>query len=680
MKYRPEIDGLRAISVIAVLLFHIGASSFTGGFVGVDVFFVISGFLITSIIRKEIEANSFSIASFYDRRIRRIFPALLTMIGSTIVFGFFILLPGEYQKLGISAVYSVASISNFFFFNNTGYFDAAAQTMPLLHTWSLAVEEQFYFGLPLLLLALFGISLKRFSAPVIGIALITIGSFTWGIFGIQTDPKAAFFLPQYRVWELGIGALLAFVSTRSREAVPRWVLEALPMAGIALISYAVLTFSEKEPFPGFKALIPTIGAALILYQAGASNLVNKLLQLQPAPFIGKISYSLYLWHWPVIVYWQTYAGKSELSNAETFGITCLSLIIAWLSWRFIEQPFRKLQVRRVASIGLGLTVALFVGALGFTVNKLDGFPARISSDSLALTSKDKMWEYTCPQAVPNGPAQGYCAVGADWATADTHGVIWGDSHAEHFLPILDSAAKQAGVSIILIRSCAPMFGTEAVQAYFPLGPTFQEYCTGRRTETIKLLNSMPDIKLVILAAAWSSYPMRLYTPEEGHEKIAKWLVKPVFSPEANTHGQPLLKLSLNSLISEIGINDRRISIIGDVPNINFDPVACAYSKQQSLLREDCTNRVRLIPRSEFDYRQSETMSTLRSLKSSSPAVDVLIPGDYLCSNKGCTTYIDGVFIYRDSDHIRRNMDDETYKKLAHLIKLSEILSPASSIN
>ncbi|MFJ2288110.1 acyltransferase family protein [Pseudomonas iridis] len=676
MKYRPEIDGLRAISVTAVLLFHLGASLFPGGFVGVDIFFVISGFLITSIIKKEIEAGSFSIMSFYDRRIRRIFPALLAMIGCTIVFGYFALLPGEYQKLGISSAYSVASISNFFFFNNTGYFDAAAKTMPLLHTWSLAVEEQFYLGLPLLLLILFAVSRKRASIPIIGTALVMVSSFAWSIYVIQTDPKAAFFLPQYRVWELGIGALLAFLPSNAKEFLPRWALEAAPIVGLTMIFYGVFMFNEKEPFPGFKALIPATGAALVLFQSGAMTFANRLLRFQPLPKIGLISYSLYLWHWPIIVFWQTYTGNRELGTGEMLGIAGFSLAAAWMSWAFIEQPFRKLRGRHSATIAYGLIAALVVGVAGFSVNKLDGFPARISSEAIAITSKDKMWDYTCPQTLISGPAQGLCAVGADWSTAKSHGVIWGDSHAEHFLPLLDGVAKKAGVSIVLYRGCSPFLGSETVQGYFPLDPTLNNYCRDRREKAVTLINSIPDLNMVILASAWSGYPMRLFTPKEGSSLVAKALTKPVFNAETNTHGQPLLKEALSTLTEEIDKVGRRIILIGDFPNMTSDPIACALSNERSLVRRNCTDRVRYIPKSEFEYRQSQTMSTLRSLKSENPKVDVLIPGDYLCGDKGCTTSIDGVFFYRDTDHIRRNMSEEENQKLAHEIHLPEIITPS----
>jgi peptidoglycan/LPS O-acetylase OafA/YrhL len=297
LQYRADIDGLRAIAVGSVVLFHAGVPGFAGGFVGVDIFFVISGFLITKIIRDSLQEDRFSLADFYDRRIRRIFPALFAVYLVTYVLGLILLMPGDLKALAKSLLSSAAFGANFHFYGNVGYFDAPAITKPLLHTWSLSVEEQFYVLWPLAMIALARFVKLRYWLPILLCSLVlSLAYAEWEVW--RDNASAAFYMPHARAWELITGALLAIALPRL--AFGRRLCEAMVALGLVLIAASIALLSEDRDFPGLNAVFPCLGAALII-AAGARGptAVSRLLSNKPMVFLGLISYSLYLWHWPL---------------------------------------------------------------------------------------------------------------------------------------------------------------------------------------------------------------------------------------------------------------------------------------------------------------------------------------------------------------------------------------------
>lgn len=382
--YRPDIDGLRAVAVLPVLLFHFHIKLFSGGFVGVDIFFVISGYLITQIIHADLKRDRFSLITFYERRIRRIFPALLAVLAVTTLVAFIVLLPTEVEDFGKSLLAATVSFSNVYFWSRSGYFDAAASSQPLLHTWSLGVEEQFYLLFPLLLAWVYRKAPRYLPHVLVAVGLT---SFVAAVYVMRTDPSSAFYLPHLRAWELMLGALLA------TGAVPplkkAWQREVASGTGLALIAFSILTYTAATPFPGWKALAPCIGTGLIL-AAGrtGSSVVGRLLSLKPLVWIGLISYSLYLWHWPVIVFQNTNAlivnGLSlRSSKIILFG---LCLLLAWLSWRYVEAPFRRGAGKPSRSFVFkaalaGAVVAMASGAIAVA---LDGLPLRFKPEALEV--------------------------------------------------------------------------------------------------------------------------------------------------------------------------------------------------------------------------------------------------------------------------------------------------------
>ncbi|MFZ5931265.1 MAG: acyltransferase family protein [Pseudomonadota bacterium] len=380
--YRPDIDGLRAVAVIPVVLFHskislFGTSLFPGGFVGVDIFFVISGYLISNILLHDISRDQFSILTFYERRIRRIFPALFAVLLAATFAAFVILLPGalgEMDYFGTHLFGATFFYSNYQFMSETGYFAAAAEDNPLLHLWSLAVEEQFYIVFPVYLYFI-----SRFFRDRLGLATMAVllVSLVYSIYLVQNNPADAFYSTPARAWELMLGAILAIFPRKA--PLDQRVAQLLGAAGLGFIAYSILFYSAQTPFPGAAALAPCVGAALILY-TGQRNmtLAGRLLSTSAFRYPGLISYSLYLWHWPVLVFYRMYA-ITPVSQMETAMLLVAMTAAAWASWKFVEAPFRTRNVlaKQNPLFAAGAGVMLVSAACGAIIGFNDGFPGRL---------------------------------------------------------------------------------------------------------------------------------------------------------------------------------------------------------------------------------------------------------------------------------------------------------------
>ena len=349
MIYRREVDGLRAVAVIAVILFHAGFTVFRGGFIGVDVFFVISGYLITNIIAEDLEVGRFSIRDFYERRARRILPALYLMMVLCIITSWFLFLPRDMssfsESVGVTSVFS----SNILFWHDTGYFDTAAELKPLLHTWSLGVEEQFYIIFPIFLVMLWRLGRSR----IIGILLIlSASSLLLAQWGAHNKPAAAFFLLPTRAWELGIGSLTAFYLFSKPQIIDdnTFSTQLFGVSGLLLIVIGVFYINHTTPYPSFYTLIPTLGTALVLLFAGPQTLVGTLLGFRPVAAIGLISYGAYLWHQPLFAFFRYYSF-GEQSAYVSILLALTALVVAYVGWRYVEQPFRRRDKVSTKSVG-----------------------------------------------------------------------------------------------------------------------------------------------------------------------------------------------------------------------------------------------------------------------------------------------------------------------------------------
>ena len=454
--YRPEIDGLRAIAVLAVVLYHFGVPGPDGGLVGVDIFFVISGFLIGGILwREQAATGRIRLGRFYLRRIRRLFPAYFAMALASFVVAYVVLLPFEFREFGKALIASTTYLANIHFFRETGYFDIGIFNKVLLHNWSLAVEEQFYVFLPFLILAL------RFSQWGLKLALVLVFAVSLGasIWLTATHQPAAFYLFPFRAWELLAGVLLAIWSEGRKAPAQPW----LSWLGMALMLGGIIWVRPGADFPGWQVIVPVAGAVLSIAGGRAPSLVNRLLSTPIPVFFGRISYSLYLWHWPVLtlsLYWR----GGYASVAEAAGWLTLALVLSVLSWRFVEQPVR--QAGRVS--GRALVLGWLVGSvlllgLGAWAYKTNGAAGRFAPEirSHIDASADFLQDWSRCAVATSGPLAGLetCAIGPEGAPQV---LIWGDSHIRSMKAGLEQAAYEAATPAMLVwvAGCPPLFGVE----------------------------------------------------------------------------------------------------------------------------------------------------------------------------------------------------------------------------
>ncbi|MCW3845885.1 acyltransferase [Sphingomonas sp. LB-2] len=550
-RYRPEIDGLRALAVLPVVLFHSGIPGFSGGYVGVDIFFVISGFLITRIIYSELIAGSFSIVHFYERRARRILPALTVVLIAATGVAALLMSATDMIQYAKALTATVFFASNLWFRNQTGgYFEPDVETHPLLHTWSLAVEEQFYIVFPLLLMACVRFLPGRVKPIVL---LGTLASFAFAVWQVRASPNAAFYLAPARAWELGLGSVLALgLVPAVRHGTTR---EVLGWSAIALIVMPVLLYTSATPFPGLAALPPCLGAALII-QLGDSG-AGRMLGWRPLIFIGLISYSLYLWHWPVIVLLKGVLAVSALpASWGAIGIA-VSLVLATLSWRFVEQPFRsRARIgRRSIFLLSGCAMAGLVAlAAGLWISR--GLPARFTPAERALIEArfdGNPRRNECLDRLPGA----LCRIGASNATPSF--LFWGDSHADALQPGIGQAAASAGRAgyAAARRSCAPLIG---------VGQT-EPGCTEAGRGTINWLRAHPEIRTVVMIARWPLWRSgHYYAAEPGppHPLLA-------LTPGQRGLDRPaLFDDAIRQTVIALRMMNRHVVILGDTPEIGWD--------------------------------------------------------------------------------------------------------------
>jgi peptidoglycan/LPS O-acetylase OafA/YrhL len=485
--YRADIDGLRATAVLSVIGFHANQSLIPGGFVGVDIFFVISGFLISSLILNRLKDDTFSFLEFYGRRIRRLFPALTIVLLTTLILGWFTLFPAEYAALGKNTLAGAAFVANIQTYSEIGYFDAPAATKPLLHLWSLGVEEQFYFIFPALLLLA-----NRYRTVTPSFALLGILSFGLNIALVRSYPAFTFYLPLTRFWEFVAGGLLALCTSSDRPAGPSSVAalvksrrDIIAVAGTTLI-IAGISFTRAESFPGWLALLPVIGTVFLI-GAGPQAWINRTILANPGlGFIGLISYPLYLWHWPLLVIGRTVMGvyNNEHVRTTTIVAVLLTFVLSWLTYRFIEVPIRTRKSAITArAIIAGCSFSLVaVAFLGFAVLLGNGLPSRYPKELQVLIP---------PLNV------GYVAVDETKKSDGPLLVTYGDSHADQLLPGLSSLQTERTFRLLSINwgRCAPLIHRSV--------PAEKDSCRQLTIDNEKLEHLKPDI--VIVGALWPTY-------------------------------------------------------------------------------------------------------------------------------------------------------------------------------
>jgi len=633
VKYRPEIDGLRALAVAPVILFHAGFPMFQGGYVGVDVFFVISGYLITTIISYEIERNDFSIIRFYERRARRILPALFLVVLATIPFAWSWMVAADLKDFAKSVAAVVLFSSNFLFWKDTGYF-AGVHLMPLLHTWSLAVEEQFYLLFPLFLLLLHWLWPRMVLSALAAVVVISLGLAQWGV---HAAPETAFFLLPTRAWELGVGALVARTSSYWGK-VEGASAEAGSLLGLGLVVFAVLVFTKATPVPGVAGLVPVLGAAGIIAFTRPSTLVGRLLTLPPVVQLGLISYSAYLWHQPLFVFARLRHFSGALSPLDFAGLIALTLLLAYASWHLVEQPFRKGARFTRAHVFLGgAGVGIVLGIFGTIVWLAKGVPARFPPEVAAFErwlGDMSPYRYTCvayegPDKLdsPNclhGPSQGEPLE------------LWGDSHGPEIAWQLSEKLAPLGVGVreMTHHACTP------IKDYSRGSP----HCIVFRNQAFQRLTSGESNAPVVLVGRWS--PVFDPTPFDNREGG----VEPGFqtdhpTPEELERRGELLRSTISTLLER----GRRVVVVYPIPVVGWDV-------PRFLIGELIFGKARSHPLATshkvYVDRAGPAVSHLDRVPDH-PNLIRIRPSDLFCNtvlSGRCVAEIDGRPLYLDDDH------------------------------
>jgi peptidoglycan/LPS O-acetylase OafA/YrhL len=634
MKYRSEIDGLRAIAVLPVVLFHAGIKSFSGGFVGVDIFFVISGYLITSIIRDEIEHGQFSLVRFYERRARRILPALLAVIAFAGVAAYCLFIPDDFAEFGRSVAGTMAFATNILFWNETGYFDSTSELRPLLHTWSLAVEEQFYILLPILLITTSRLSRGRLSACVAALALTSFAVSAWSV---SAHPEAAFYLLHSRAWELLIGSFLALgvlppLGERARLSAR--------FGGLTLIGFSIFTYTAKTPFPGASALLPCIGAALLIHAGGGGNdPIIRLLRSRPMVFVGLISYSLYLWHWPLLVL-ARYYNVVELELSQTALVLAATGLVAYASWRYVETPFRKMQLKRavlLTAVPVGMVCVL---AIGLLINVSKGLPSRMSPEAQKMAEYKRSRNprtkecFRRPRAALRLDQCFYGPAGAPQV------VVWGDSHADAAVTAIGELASSHSVPMqsFIAGSCRPILGLTRRDI---------EACLAYNNQIMEYLTKGTSIETVIMIARWS-FPLKGSTddlgPAERERKVP--FIDENGMPIPDAELEALYRKKITETVAMLRRAGRKVVLVYPIPETG-------YNIPGTIARIVQSGRDPHVFTRPYDYyrKRHDTVFDIFSTFKTDPGVVHVYPHKRFCDEHKCIVYADGAPLYYDDDHL-----------------------------
>jgi len=650
VEYRREVDGLRTIAVLPVILFHAGISQFSGGFVGVDIFFVISGYLITSIILKEMEAGTFSLIRFYERRARRILPALFFVMLVCLPLAWLWMLPRQFVDFSQSLLAIVLFSSNVLFWKEDDYFGAASEEKPLLHTWSLAVEEQYYVLFPILILIVW--RFHRKSVPYF-LAAIAIASLTLAEWGWRNNPSANFYLTPFRAWELLIGSICAWISFGGKISINSWRDNYLSAIGLALIIYAIFAFDHSTPFPSLYALIPTLGTALIILYATPNTYASRLLSTKPFVGIGLISYSAYLWHQPLFAF----ARLESLNPPSTITMLILaaaSLMLAWLTWRFIEAPFRNRKSigRTTIFIGSAAGCALFL-AIGLSGHVSRGFVATVDPVVAALnnTNSDLLHKYTRPcwsklDADPSVSAG--CLIGNQ--KSNTSFALLGDSHAGALLKAIDTQATALGLAgkSLTYSSCIPLKDANLKQ------PNARDnLCRELRKSIFSSLreNSGTLPKTIIIHGRWPLLieEIRFNNKEGGVEEGDPWTWD---INDSNENYSEQIAKHLTRSIESFLYTGRTVILIYPVPEMGWNvPMRLAkiYKRNNSIKPADAS-----VSYETFQERNRRTFKVLDAISPGNGKIIRIYPDRIFCNTQiggRCAAHLNGEPLYYDDDHI-----------------------------
>ncbi len=651
--YRPDIDGLRALAVLSVVIFHAFPGRLPGGFIGVDVFFVISGYLISGIIFKEQNNRVFQIKQFYARRVRRIFPALALILLSCAAAGWFVLLAAEYTQIGKHISASAGFIQNLVLWSEKSYFDTSSDTKPLLHLWSLGIEEQFYLLWPVLLILLSG--RRQLVWPTI--ITIVIASFAWNLWDTHHNPTAAFYSPLSRFWELLAGAALAWHTHQSKQAevpslLPIAYGNSFAMLGALSIASGLILIQQNSHFPGTWALLPVIGAVLIIL-AGPRAWLNRMILSHPvAIWFGLISYPLYLWHWPLLSFARILENETP-SGSIRLLLVMLSVGLAWLTYQFLERPIRAHQSAHPnRSVFWLCSTTGLLAIFGGWVHLKQGLPERSvvqdSAQAAAFVSMDAPPVSDCNNLGAMPSVLPFCT---QYAVANSKKaiVIWGDSTALSWSPVFLTIAKENSYSVIRIAhfSCPPILNARKTAFTYPASKHYCHDGSLQRDVFAFIRKIHPD--LIVLMSAWSAYGSSEFITNQVNE-----------SATAITTERTLKTDLPETILALAQISDTLI--FKSWPTLPQPPSPRVIPFLNIGATEVVAKRI--------DFNQARLLSESIFEAINRPNVRFYDPSKKICNDETCRSTLSGVHLYADHYHISPQGALSFKSDIMRLLKIS----------
>jgi peptidoglycan/LPS O-acetylase OafA/YrhL len=633
MQYRREIDGLRAIAVVPVILFHAGFPWFSGGFIGVDVFFVVSGYLITSILLNDLEKNKFSIIHFYERRARRILPALFFIILCSLPFAFHWMSPQQFELFTQTLVAMTFFASNVLFWMKADYFAPEAEENPLLHTWSLAVEEQFYLFFPIFLLFLWR---TRRASVLYVVILLSAMSFLFSEWGSRHYPSANFYLVFSRIWELGAGALCAILLHKKQGTLGLGNKSGiLGLLGLFLILISVFIYDDKTPFPSVYTLLPVLGSVLIILFS-YDHLIYKILSTRILVGIGLISFSAYLWHQPLMAFAQIRSASEP--SAFLMGLLAIaSLCLAYFSWKFVEQPFRNrnglIYFSRKSIFSYSAVGSTLIFSIGLYGHSTDGMPNRLAPSGIAFSKIQEMTQTNTGLnkkcSVNGSNISGLLASGTCQTGKSPNILVWGDSFAMHLVPglVTDKSIDDTSLIQLTKSSCAPIFDLALTTRFYPR--TWARECIEFNEAVKTYLINTESIEYVIMSS-----PMSIIKTETLNNK-----------GQINSSSYEIVKTALNETANFLRIIGKKPIFVAPPPQNGHNLAKCptynlTFNSIKSFECSFYTNDI-----SEFQRKVTKFLS------SDDLALDFVDLEPFICDETKCFSYINDINIYRDSGHL-----------------------------
>lgn len=604
IKYRPEIDGLRAIAVVLVVIYHAFPELIPGGFIGVDIFFVISGFLITSILKAEISTGKYSIKEFYRRRIDRLFPALLLVMFSVYIFGWFTLFSDEFMQLGKQLAGGAGFIANIVLYSETGYFNATSATKPFLHLWSLGIEEQFYLLFPIILYFSFR---KKLNLVLVVGALAAI-SFALNIFSISENVERTFYLPQYRHWELLLGAILALLLHGEKGKQPnKWLAVTLTVLSVSVILITAFLLTSSVPFPGWYALLPVVASVFLIFGLQRDGLVKSILSSKPFVFIGLISYPLYLWHWPLFSLAHIINGSTP-PDVIMLGLMVASFVLATLTYWIVERPLKRVKSWKVKTIPMLILMSV-IGVAGYITYTMNGIDSRANIEANKEVSRQlngAMWQYTKNDNCLNRFKTSLASEMPWWfcslkRNADPDILLLGNSYANHLYPGIANNKQLEDHNVLSI-------GISDVTSEV-LNSTDR-----KQTEQLHYINSIME-----------------------NTKSIKYILISGINPSPD-------QSYINALIKRMSVitsNNARVVIFYPHVRLSDDIKAC-FSRPLKKPQQSCTSDLK-----EWNDIRSNFETLKKQVSEKYPETLYFDPNSAFCNSTDCSSVQDGLPMYRD---------------------------------